>query len=329
VSVVVQGRLVEHFDFFFDQAPKKEQNNGKGDPDKARKDGQSGIFFLHELLDPKRSPDGSGVSMFSSVFPHVKHLILSGDTGNGYRAYEMLEHLSSAFNSMGFSVELSPLSPGHAWNRTDGRLAHMNTFLKVLKAKSRVFGAEGLSSAFWAASNRALTTKRKFIERSHVYFRVVKTDKAKAAEMKKLLGAQLKSDLLDKGHMGVRGLLYFDFSVLDANGNKSHLPGYARVRQHPDPERPGNKTFVYTWRKDLINLMCQPCSNRRGGPVSLRVSGCTKKTCAVDALEQQQHKDSARSRPSQPLRRPSVQGGGRYAGGATGTGRGEYRYQGQ
>ena len=144
----------------------------------------------------------------------------------------------------------------------------MNTFLKVLKAKSRVFGAEGLSSAFWAASNRALTTKRKFIERSHVYFRVVKTDKAKAAEMKKLLGAQLKSDLLDKGHMGVRGLLYFDFSVLDANGGKSHLPGYARVRQHPDPERPGNKTFVYTWRKDLINLMCQPCSNRRGGRVT-------------------------------------------------------------
>ena len=305
-SVIVQGRLVEHFDFFFDQAPKKEKDNGKGDPSKARKDGQSGIFFLHELLDPKRSPDGDGVSIFSSVFPHVKHLILSGDTGNGYRAYEMLEHLSEAFNSMGFSVELSPLSPGHAWNRTDGRLAHMNTFLKVLKAKSRVFGAEGIARAFWAASNRALTTKRKFIERSHVYFRVVKTDKAKAAAMKKLLGAQLKSEWVDKGHMGVRGLLYFDFSVLDADGNKFHLAGYARVRQHPDPDRPGNKTFVYTWRRDLINLMCQPCSNRRGGPVSLRVSGCTKQTCAVDKQEQQQHKDSVRSRPSQPLQRPSM-----------------------
>ena len=52
-SVIVQGRLVEHFDFFFDQAPKKEKDNGKGDPSKARKDGQSGVFFLHELLDPK------------------------------------------------------------------------------------------------------------------------------------------------------------------------------------------------------------------------------------------------------------------------------------
>ena len=40
--------------------------------------------------------------------------------------------------------------------------------------------------------------------------------------------------------------------------------------------------------------------------MSLRVSGCTKQTCAVDKLEQQQHKDSARSRPSQPLLRPSM-----------------------
>ncbi len=128
-TVIAKGRKQEHYDFFFDQPDKK--NTGVA---KAKKDGQTGINFLRELLDPGLSPLKDGVSMLAHRFPSIKHLILSGDTGNGFRAYAMLEELSTVFVKYGYTVELSPLAPGHAWNRTDGRIAHMNTFLRLLKA---------------------------------------------------------------------------------------------------------------------------------------------------------------------------------------------------
>ena len=90
---------VEHFDFLFDAA---NQNQTEGKPG-AKKNGQSGIFFLGELLDPTRG--SNGVSLLGSRCPDATHLILSGDTGNGYRAYEMLEELSTVFAKFGFTVD--------------------------------------------------------------------------------------------------------------------------------------------------------------------------------------------------------------------------------
>ena len=54
----------------------------------------------------------------------------------------MLQELSLAFAKYGYNVELIPLPPGHAWNLTDARIAHMNIFIKAIKRKGRVFGAE-------------------------------------------------------------------------------------------------------------------------------------------------------------------------------------------
>jgi len=179
-TVITFGRKQEHFDFFFDA-------------DNAKKNGQTGIFFAGEMLDPSRSPDGSGVALFAGVYPDVTDLLLTGDTGNGFRAYEMLEELSAVFQKYGYHVELANLPPGHAWNRTDARIAHMNTFLKALKAVSRVFGAESVAAAFHAASNAALTTKRTFMARSNVFFRVVPV----AGDGKKVQGVQLITDMLD------------------------------------------------------------------------------------------------------------------------------------
>jgi hypothetical protein len=55
----------------------------------------------------------------------------------------------------------------------------------------------------------------------------------------------------------------------------------AHVREYTDPEKAGNRSRVYTWRKDLAALMCQQCSDAKGGPVLLEASGCTKKKCFV------------------------------------------------
>jgi hypothetical protein len=264
------GNQQESIDFFFDAA-----NQGGAREGAAKKDGQTGIFFLHELFDPARNaprPDGTRVSMVHQMFPEVKHVILSGDTGNGYRAYAMLDALGRMKEqSAGISFELIPLAPGHAFNRTDARIAHLNTFLRGLKRRSRVFGAKAVASAFHAASNPATANRRKHLRRSQCFFRRVVVDRAAANNAKKQFGAPLVRANLDKGHMGVRGFLFFDFR---------HGDGYATVREHGDPTMLNNPSMLYTWRKDLSKKMCQRCSDRLGHPTLLARSGCSKQRCA-------------------------------------------------
>ena len=230
-TVITKHRPQEHFDFFFDAANQNKQPGKEG----AKKDGATGVFLLDEMLDPKRGPDGK-ISLFSSRYPHVNHIIFSGDTGNGYRSYGMVEAHSCLKERTGISCELTPLSPAHAHNRTDARIAHMNTFLTAIKEKSRVFGAEGIARAFHAAADPARTKQRKFLARSHVFFRVVPATTRLDASFeyfdKTIVGAMMADSRLDKGRMGVRGFLYFNFSFEDAEGKLFFPQGYARVREH-------------------------------------------------------------------------------------------------
>ena len=45
---------------------------------------------LSLLLDPAQDPSGENVPIFKRLFPDRHTLILSGDTGNGFRSYDML-----------------------------------------------------------------------------------------------------------------------------------------------------------------------------------------------------------------------------------------------
>ena len=301
ISAPATGRKQEHFDFFFDQAPSKDKfTNGT-----AKKDGLTGILMLGEMLDPEKSPKGDGVSLFATHYPENEEILLSGDTGNGYRAYQMLEELSKVFTKYGYRNKLIPLAPGHAWNRTDARIAHMNTMLNIILATSRVFGAIGIAATFRAASDPRLRDQRKFMARSHIFFVVVKVDREEALMQKKLLGSHVFSPRLHGGKMGVRGFLYFDFSVNDDSGRTAHVPGFARVREHADPDMPNNPTYVYTWRKDLASTICQRCSNEWQGPVRLQVHGCTKKKCsiAVEFAAAETKEEDDRTLPGMPLQR--------------------------
>jgi hypothetical protein len=256
---------------------------------------------LGELLDADKSPEGIDVALFEHHYPDTTHLIFSGDTGNGYRAYAMLEELSKVMRKYGYTVELSPLAPGHAYNRTDARIAHMNTFLNLFKAKSRVFRAIGVAGAFHGAAQYSERKNRRYMARSHIFYRVVSVDRAKALAESEMYGAKLLSPDLHKGRMGVRGLLHFDFSVKNMEGVTVYIPGYARVREYADPAKPGNRSRVYTWRKDYAALMCQTCSDVQGGPVALLVSHCTKKKCSVDLQRKKDLADQAAARVQQSL----------------------------
>ncbi len=62
------GWQQEHYDFFFDQAGKQKKGINK----KAKKDGQTGIHFLSELLDPALSPLKNGKSLLAQRFPNIQ-----------------------------------------------------------------------------------------------------------------------------------------------------------------------------------------------------------------------------------------------------------------
>mmetsp|Transcript_25712 Transcript_25712/g.36299 ORF Transcript_25712/g.36299 Transcript_25712/m.36299 type:complete len:270 (+) Transcript_25712:852-1661(+) len=186
----------------------------------------------------------------------------------------MLEELSCMKQKFGFTCELIPLAPGHAFNRTDARIAHMNTFIRKLKRNSRVFGAEEIARAFSIATNPSETTKRKLLQKSNVFFRRVPPPPVTRSN---LLGNMMEDSRLSSGRLGVHGLLYFDFSMPTTGGDLSYPQGYARVRECASTSVSNNPTLVYTWRKDLQKTMCQPCSNRQGRVVPLSNSSCT--TC--------------------------------------------------
>jgi hypothetical protein len=265
-------------DFFFDAA------NQTGVPDGHKKDGEAGIYFLDQLLNPAKHPEGAHrkQSLLDSLFPGTTSLLLSGDTGNGYRAYLMLAFLSMVYNLYKVWVELSPLGPGHAFNPTDARIAHANIFVTKLKRRTRLEGgAKSIALAFSKRTDPTQATLRTYMPRTHVFFRVV--------EMGNLLdGLPTGSTMLShptRNQIGVRGLLYFRFWLEGKDNVRECLPGYAAVREHPDPSMPDNPTRIYSWVRSSSRGMCEPCSDEAGRVVLLTVSDCTKKKCAKSPKE--------------------------------------------
>ena len=113
----------------------------------------------------------------------------------------------------GFSVELIPLCPRHAFNETDARIARLNTFFEKLLAKTVVCGAEQCAAALRAAADTRFTENRKFMERTHAFFRVVPQVPDSTEPV-----AYLESNHLVRGKTGVMGLLYFNFSFDTPDG---------------------------------------------------------------------------------------------------------------
>jgi hypothetical protein len=289
-SVLSAGRqkTPDHIDFFFDSGNQQQ----RGDEAGHKKDAKAGIYFLNELVDPKRDPvaPASGglqasVARLRRKYPASTHLILSGDTGNGFRGYEMLDFLSQLQSKFGFTVELIPLAPKHAFNLTDGRIATMNTFLRGVKRVTRVLGAEQMAAAFHACTVGEQVKVRKFMQRCDVFFARV-TDVVPEVARNRMMNTALFDPRLNKGKAGVMSLLYFNFSVASADGTAQHPAGFARVRPYGATLRMDNPTLLFCWRNDEMKQICQPCSTRLGRPVSLADNGCTKNNCAPSEAAQ-------------------------------------------
>ena len=86
-TIVTTGNDDQHVDIFFDAM------NQNGVADGWKKDGTAGVFCLNELLR-EQTDHPQRKSMLLQLFPSLELVLLSGDTGNGFRAYEMLDSLS-------------------------------------------------------------------------------------------------------------------------------------------------------------------------------------------------------------------------------------------
>ena len=76
----------------------------------------------------------------------------------------------------------------------------MNIFIKAIKRKGRVFGAEMIARLFHVYSDPKRATKRKFLARSNIFFRQVARPEAMSNEAKDDLDVET-SEKKDKGAM--------------------------------------------------------------------------------------------------------------------------------
>ena len=173
---------------------------------------------------------------------------------------EALEFLSKVFRLYGYHVELIPLGPRHAFNLSDNRIAHLNTFFNKLMKTTRLFGAEQFQLALQRASDPSKTTRRKFMKNSMALFCVVVD-----------LGLADRVGWKNKAHklpyasggtesLGVKSLLYFRF-WFEVGGVREHLESHALTREYGDPTAAGNPSYVWTWVPRLAKDMCQGCSD--------------------------------------------------------------------
>jgi hypothetical protein len=257
--VVYMGEL-EYFDFFFDAANQHAPGAGH------KKDGEAGMFFMRQLFDPAHAPTGcKGKSLFASHFPSVTQVFLTGDTGNGFRAYLMLRFLSNSLVEFRLLITLVPLGPGHAFNKSDAHIARTHEFFVAVKLVTLLFGAEQMAAAREAVT-RPSTERRKYVARTHVFFRVV----PKAVQPK----TQSRS-LLDD--LGVRAFAFFQFWFTNSDGVRYCEEDCCLVRQHADPNTLDNPTRVFCWDKAKAKVLCQTCSDHKVRPIWKRYCECGSK----------------------------------------------------
>jgi len=68
-------------------------------PGSVSKDRFSGMHALECILNPERDPMAEGVSVFKRLFPKIESIVLSGDSGNGFRSYGMSQSIRVPFPS--------------------------------------------------------------------------------------------------------------------------------------------------------------------------------------------------------------------------------------
>jgi hypothetical protein len=151
--------------------------------------------------------------------------------GNGFRGIPMCFYLSQIKRLFDIEILLIPLCPRHAFNLSDGHIAHLNMFFNKIMAKSYLEGAdtafeylqEGVRLCKTGAQPGKLLKRVTPLRRHLLSTDVVSVP----ADLQSFIFCQRRQ----KTKLGVMSLCYFDFSTLDREGNKVWPEGEMRVRE--------------------------------------------------------------------------------------------------
>jgi hypothetical protein len=224
-------------------------------PGEKNKNSNTGMMALRLFLDPLRNTGASGLSVLADLAPQVRHLIFTGDTGNGFRGIPMSWFHSTIHHDYGFTCEQIPLAPRHAHNDTDAHFAHLNSFFRKLMRVTFLIGAAVFARALSLATNPNLTNPRKLIKRCTVlYHRFTVSEYITVPDW--LIKVR-------EGEISVSKLGYFLFSTTREDGAKGVVfeEGIMRVRRNA-PELKSGDDPLLVWDMRHPHQCCQVCSDR-------------------------------------------------------------------
>jgi hypothetical protein len=157
------------FNIFYE---KKDWPNGT-----KNKNSSTGRMGLRELVDPACNVEGDyKKSALEDLCAGVTHLILSGDTGNGFRGVPMSYYHTMLWHLHRLVVEQIPLPPRHAWNLTDAQFARLNTFFRKLMRVGFLRGPKQFAEMLRRATDQRCTDARRLIKNCTSRFRIFRPE---------------------------------------------------------------------------------------------------------------------------------------------------------
>lgn len=199
-------------------------------------------------MDPARNEAHTGISILQEFVPQVTKLVISGDSGNGFRSMSMCWYHHTLFGQYGLQVEQMPLPPRHAHNVTDGLIARLNAFFGRLMRMTRLVGPRAFFDALQAIS-RQVSPNKIMTHCMSIIRHFAAVDFIRVPQLRDTITRNVKNQ---KVKIGVMKLGYF-----------VHLhehPGVMLVRHRDDPQVP---TLVFDLMIRPAGLeLCEACSNQ-------------------------------------------------------------------
>jgi hypothetical protein len=174
------------------------------------------------------------------VFENFDHIVLSGDTGSGFRQTETLYYYSKVYHLYGKHMSVELLAPGHAWNMCDSHGGHLSDLFAPLKMTNELVAPQDACNA---VNSSSMTNTTAFMyESPHV--RPAEDEHYK--------------------QVGITNYLSFHIAYTAADGTETHTEGVCVARELSGKD----KWKVFDLRASRAKTgRCDACETRFLRPV--------------------------------------------------------------
>jgi hypothetical protein len=182
----------------------------------------------------------------TSIFENIDHIHVVGDTGNGFRGYELFDFFSTVKSRFQKCMEYIPYCPPHAHNQTDRHISHVADKVDAIKHSGRIISL----NEFAEVSTEVVNTDA-FVHDDGL------DGKGKSLVEFQELTHEIPHDLVRQA--GIRSIGHAQFQWQLPNGEQFSSPGACRIQEFA-----GGDNWIY-W--DLRRRNCLRCSSRERKPV--------------------------------------------------------------